>query len=134
MKTIRDVMSKPVVMIEEDRTVAEAAKLMGERRIGSLIVTRDGEPIGIVTERDVLTKAIACDLDICKVKVKDIMSSPLIVVKPDITVEDAIKVMAAKGIRRLPVEEEGEIIGIFTAADLVRLVAMAKQKLEEMKG
>ncbi|RLG51368.1 MAG: hypothetical protein DRN99_08660, partial [Thermoproteota archaeon] len=90
--------------------------------------------VGILTERDILTKAIACDLDICKLKVKEIMSSPLIVVKPDITVEDAIKVMAAKGIRRLPVEEEGEIIGIFTAADLVRLVAMAKQKLEEMKG
>ncbi|RLG54891.1 MAG: signal transduction protein, partial [Thermoproteota archaeon] len=85
MRTIRDVMSKPVVTIEEDKTVVEAAKLMGEKRIGSLIVTREGEPVGILTERDILTKAIACDLDICKLKVKEIMSSPLIVVKPDIT-------------------------------------------------
>jgi len=70
---VSDIMSKDVVTISADATMAEAAKVMGEKHIGSLVILEKGEPKGIVTERDLLSKVLAKGLDPAKVKVKDVM-------------------------------------------------------------
>jgi len=117
---IRDLMSHPVIAIDENATIEEAGKIMGKKYIGSLIVTRAGKPVGIFTERDLITKVIAKGLDFREFKVKDAMSRHLFVARPSISVDEAVKIMARGKFRRLPVEEGGKIIGIFTASDLIR--------------
>ncbi len=118
---IGDFMSKNVVMVDENEKVKDVAKLMGEKRIGSVIVTRDNKPYGIFTERDLLSKAFLDDG--LENAVKNYTSTPLITVSPEYTIEEVSKIMADMKIRRLVVIEDEKIIGIFTASDLVRALA-----------
>ncbi len=118
---IGDFMSRNVVMVDENLKVKEVAKMMGEKRIGSVIVTKDSKPYGIFTERDLLSKAFLDDgLDNA---VKNYTSTPLITVNPEYTIDEVSKIMADMKIRRLVVVEDGRIVGIFTASDLVRALA-----------
>jgi len=118
---IGDFMSRDVVMVDESVKVVDVAKLMGERRIGSVIVTRNGKPYGIFTERDFFSKAIIDDG--LESRVGIYASSPLITVSPEYTIEEASKIMADMKIRRLVVVEEEGVVGIFTASDLTKALA-----------
>ncbi len=118
---IGDYMEKEVVMVDEGEKVIDVARILGEKRIGSVIVTKNGKPYGIFTERDFFSRAIMDNgLDN---SVGMYASSPLITVSPEYTVEEASKIMADMKIRRLVVVAEGEIVGIFTASDLVRALS-----------
>lgn len=117
---IGDVMTKEVVKVEHSTKVIDVCKLMGERRIGSVIVTKDGKPYGIFTERDLLSKVLiggSLDDEVYKYS-----STPLVVVSKDYDVREAAKIMREMNIRRLVVIENEEVVGIFTASDLVRLL------------
>ncbi len=118
---IGEFMERDVVMVDESVKVIEVAKLMGEKRIGSVIVTRNGKPYGIFTERDFFSKAIIDDG--LENRVGMYASSPLITVSPEYTVEEASKIMADMKVRRLVVIEKDEVVGIFTASDLVRAIS-----------
>lgn len=111
---IKDVMDKKVVSIEHDATVAQAIKKMVESHVWSLVVEKQGLPVGVVTERDTLKRCIAKDLLPGKMTVDKIMSSPLISVRPDATIREAMGTMAEKDIRRLFVVEKGKIVGRIT--------------------
>ncbi len=118
---IGDYMEKEVVMVDEGEKVIDVARILGEKRIGSVIVTKNGKPYGIFTERDFFSRAVMDNgLDN---SVGMYASSPLITVSPEYTVEEASKIMADMKIRRLVVVAEGEIVGIFTASDLVRALS-----------
>ncbi len=118
---IRDFMSKDVMTVDENMKVIEVAKIMGEKRIGSVIVTKEGKPYGIFTERDLLSKAILDNgLDN---PVKNYTSTPLITVNPDYSINEVSKIMADMKIRRLVVVEDDKIVGIFTASDLTKALA-----------
>lgn len=117
---IGEVMTKHVVMVEHNTKVVEVCKLMGKSKIGSVIVTKEGKPFGIFTERDLLSKVLLSGS--LEDEVGKYASSPLIVVSPDYEVKEAARIMADLGIRRLVVMEEGEIRGIFTSSDLVRVL------------
>jgi len=118
---IRDFMSKEVVTVDENKKVIDVAKIMGEKRIGSVIVTKEGKPYGIFTERDLLSKAILDNgLDN---PVKNYTSTPLITVNPDYSINEVSKIMADMKIRRLVVVEDDKIVGIFTASDLTKALA-----------
>jgi len=119
---VKEVMKKNVVTIDAEKTIEEACKIMGEKHIGSLIVTIDNKPYGIFTERDLISKVISKNIDIKKAKVKDFMSSPLIFVKPDFHIREAAKIMVEMHIRRLPVIENNKLIGIFTSSDFVEAI------------
>jgi CBS domain-containing protein len=106
-------------------TVLAAARIMGRRHVGSLIVTRQGKPVGILTERDLLTKAFSKGLAPGRTRVKRLMSSPLTVVHPDRELKEAARIMAQLHIRRLPVLQNGQLVGIVTAADIVAALARA---------
>jgi CBS domain-containing protein len=114
-------MQEPVLKIDGDLTVEMAAEMMGKNHVGSLLVTKGKGNVGIVTERDVLSKVIAEKLDLEKVKVKEIMSKPLVTVDKDTEAEEVINVMAGKGVRRVLVTDEETIVGIFSTSDITKL-------------
>jgi CBS domain-containing protein len=118
-RLVADIMSKDVVTIIPDATMAEAARVMGAMRVGSLIVAVDEKPMGIVTERDLLSKIIAQDRDPDTVRVEDVMVAPLITIDPTATIKAAAQTMIAqKG--RLAVFRGDVLVGMLTAADLIK--------------
>jgi CBS domain-containing protein len=117
---IREAMKMNPVTVLPDATVMKAAQLMKEKKIGNCIVV-DKTPIGIITESDILKKVVALDLNASQVTVKDIMTSPIIIADPNISLEEAIKMMGKCNIRRLPVVENGRLIGILTQRDVSRI-------------
>lgn len=119
---VDDFMTKDVVMEDIEEPVENIAALMGRRRIGSVIITRDGQPCGIFTERDLLTGFLACGRALFT-EVGPECSAPMVTIPAGTSVHRAAATMALKHIRRLPVEKDGKIIGIVTARDLVAAYA-----------
>ena len=118
-------MSEGVVTADEETPVDSVAKIMGEKGIGSVIITRQGEPIGIFTERDLLTKFLAKDKSL-KIEVGKACSSPLNTAPLGISVHDAAEIMTSKHIRRLPITKKGKLVGILSARDLLEAYARSK--------
>jgi CBS domain-containing protein len=119
-QVVRDIMTKEIVTIDEGETALEAARIMSERRISSLIVVKDGVPMGIITERDFVKKVCAKQLEASAIKVGALMSKIRTVADPDTPIQVAVQRMANKGIRRLPIIHEGKVVGIITVTDLAR--------------
>jgi len=115
---VEDVMVKEVITINENASVKEAAGIMNQFEIGSIIVMRSGKAVGIVTERDLLKRVIAEGMDAKKTKVKDIMSSPLIVIAPDVEMEDAMRLMFEKKIKKLVVVDQKRLVGLVSLTDI----------------
>lgn len=128
MILVRDVMVNDVVSVDAEATLNEACRIMGEKHVGSVIVTKSGKPEGIFTERDLLSKVITKNVDIGRGRVKDYMSAPLTVIRPDYEIKEAARAMTQLHIRRLPVVENDRLVGIITSSDIVR--AIAKDPLE----
>jgi CBS domain-containing protein len=116
---VAEAMRTNIVKVEEGLSVAEASLSMYQRGEGFAIVSRQGKPIGIVTERDVTWKVAAKGLDPKNVKVAEIMSTPLITIDPNADLAEAAKVMKKHKIRRLAVVKEGAFNGILTVVDIV---------------
>lgn len=121
-------MTEKVVTATPNTTVAQAAKIMAERGVGSIIITRSKKPLGILTERDLLMKVISVDLKPSSVRVGKIMSKPIITIDPNADITEAARVMVRNRIRRLPVIERSKLIGILTASDFTAIAP----KLAEM--
>ena len=117
---IRDIMTKKVITIDECSTALDAAKLMAEKGISSLIVLNEGNPVGIVTERDFVKKICIKEVQISKVKIKDIMSKLRTFADPETPIEIAVQRMVNHKIRRLPILENGKLVGIITVTDLAK--------------
>ncbi len=115
---VGDFMTREVVAVPEGTRLAQVTDRMGKERIGSVLVTREKKPVGIFTERDLLTTLLAKKRPLT-MKVGEIASSPLITAPAGISLHEAAKRMASEHIRRLPLTKEGEIVGIITARDLV---------------
>jgi CBS domain-containing protein len=118
-KEVKEIMSKEVATIAPENNMKEAATTMGEKHIGSLIVEKYRTPVGIVTERDLLTKVLAKGKNIEKEKIENVMSYPLETICVTAKIRDAAKEMIKKK-GRLTVFECGKLMGIVTASDLIR--------------
>ncbi len=119
-------MTKSVITADEETSIDSVAKIMGQNRIGSVIITSQGEPKGIFTERDLLTKFLAKDKSL-EIEVGKACSSPLITAPLGISVHDAAEIMTTKQIRRLPITRKGKMVGIVTARDLVEAYARTQK-------
>jgi CBS domain-containing protein len=119
---VDDFMTKEVITADEKTEVASIAKIMGEKRIGSVIVTSKGEPFGIFTERDLLTTFLVKGKPLIA-KVGKEASSPLITASAGTSVHRAAALMVFKKIRRLPIAKGDKLVGIITARDLVEAYA-----------
>jgi CBS domain-containing protein len=118
---VKEAMKANPVKVDPNITVMKAAKLMKEKRIGNVLVVEKKQPIGILTESDILKKVVAEGKNASDVLVEEVMSTPIIVTDPYITLEEAMKTMGKCNIRRLPVVEKGELIGIITQKDISRI-------------
>jgi CBS domain-containing protein len=116
---VKDYMRKNIATVDLCVTICEASKAMADYNIGYLMVLEKANPVGIVTERDVVHRAIAKGLDSTKGTVEAIMSSPIIPIDPNASIEEAVDIMVKKKLRRLPVVKDSLIYGIFTARDLI---------------
>ncbi|MBI2937726.1 MAG: CBS domain-containing protein [Thaumarchaeota archaeon] len=118
-KLVKEIMSKNIVTITPEATVYEAARIMGEKHIGSLIVEKYDTAVGIITERDLLSEVLAQEKDLRAEKVEKIMSYPLVTICSTAKIKEAAQMMVnEKG--RLAVFDCGKIMGVITASDLIR--------------
>ncbi|MDI9619768.1 MAG: CBS domain-containing protein [Candidatus Nezhaarchaeota archaeon] len=119
---VSDVMSSSVVTVRDEYKAREAAKLMNEHDIGCVVVVdSQGRPVGIVTERDLVSRVMAKGMSGDEVTCRDVMSSPLITVEPRTPLTHAMSKMAKHGIRRLVVLERDKLKGIVTERDILRV-------------
>ena len=117
---VNQVMSKDVLTVEKSTSVQDAAQEMNRLNVGCVIVTDESKPIGIVTERDFVTK-VAAEGRPLFTEISEVMSSPIITINPEETIWEASEIMKEKLIHKLPVIEEKRIIGIITTSDIVRI-------------
>jgi CBS domain-containing protein len=120
LREILDDKGRGILTIEADASVIDAVARMVEANIGSLLVTDGGEIAGIVTERDYLRRVALEDCDNRTTAVREIMSSPLIVVTQDTSVDECMALMTDQRVRHLPVVEDGEVVGMVSIGDLVK--------------
>lgn len=128
--TVRKIM-RSFISIDSKAKVKDAARMMVERGVGSLIANREGLPFGIVTERDLVGKIVAQGADPSKLTVGDVMTAPLTTIDASATLIDAARKMVEKQIKRLVVTEHDKIIGIVSQTDLVQSMTDF-QKLAKM--
>jgi CBS domain-containing protein len=117
---VRDIMTKDLLTISEKDTALKAAQLMSEKGVSSLIVLSDDQPIGIITERDFIKKVCLKELKLSSVKVADMMSKIRTSASPDTSIDVAVQRMVNNRIRRLPIIENGKLVGIITVTDLAK--------------
>jgi CBS domain-containing protein len=120
MRPLAVMMKRNPRSISPEATLAEAAAMMRDTRVGAILVAEQGTFIGIVSETDLVRKAMAGQMNAAQAKVRAIMSSPVITIEQDRSAHDASDLMAEKGIRHLAVTEDGRIVGIVTVRDLLR--------------
>lgn len=121
---VSQAMEKSVMAVELNTTARECAKAMAKRGVSSAVITQRGRPVGIVTERDLVSKVMAEAIEAEKVLVRDIMSTPLITISPDALLKEAADLMAQYRIRRLVVVDgSGALVGIVTTGDIARTMA-----------
>ena len=116
-------MTEKVVSIDETKTIKEAASMMNEARIGSIIITKDDTPVGILTERDFVTKIAAKEIPL-STPLSEVMTKPLLAVGPNQTVWEAAEIMKNMEIHRVAVQEGNKIIGMVTTTDLVKICSI----------
>jgi CBS domain-containing protein len=118
---INDVMVSKVITIKKQTTIEKAVRLMNKHEIGCLVVEEEGKPVGIITERDLLKRVLAKSKETRKMKVEHIMTNGLISVSPKMEVEEAARLMCQKKIKKLPVVENGKLLGLVTLTDILRM-------------
>jgi len=120
---VKDVMVTNIITIEAGATARKAAELMNRHDIGCLVVVNNDKPIGIVTERDMLKRVMLQLRDPRRSRVSHIMSKPLITTSPETDLRDAVGLMNERRIKKLPVVEEGRLLGLISITDIVRSLA-----------
>jgi len=129
---VRDVMSSPVVTMDEDESSNKAAANMDMHDLGAVIVTnKAGKSIGIITERDLVIRVIAKNLKPDTVKAKEIMTTPLVTIEPEATISDAARRMTRLDIRRLGVIYKGNLVGIISSKDILGVMPELIESMQE---
>ena len=130
--SVRNAMTRNPRSIDASASVVEAARLMREGDIGSLPITEDEKLVGMITDRDITTRVVAEAADPSTTSVGDVYSRDLISVEPDSDLEQAVELMARHQVRRLPVVEDGRLVGIVAQADVALTLKENEQKTGEL--
>lgn len=117
---VKDIMSKNVITVGEDTTVKEALETMDKNKVSSLLISCGGDrPFGIVTRKDIIREMVIKEGDI-GMQISKIMTSPLLFATPNLRIKDAATLIDRHKVRRLPVLQKGEIVGIVSTSDIFR--------------
>ena len=122
MATVRDILARKgsrVFSVTVDDSVMTAARLMNERKIGGVVVTDEGQMVGIFTERDILRSIVAEPRDPTATTVREVMTSPVATCRSETSVDECVAVMTRKSIRHLPVVDDQSVCGIVTSSDIL---------------
>jgi CBS domain-containing protein len=129
---VKDVMSSPVITIGASETVNKVAGFMEIHKLGCIIVTEDdGRPIGIITERDLVTRVLAKNKQANQLIAKNVMTSPLITITPDETLSNAARQMSRLNVRRLGVVYKGDLVGIISSKDILAITPELLETIQE---
>ncbi len=129
---VGDIMKRNVITVNEKENVITVAKLMKEHDIGSIVVTKDKKAEGIITERDIIRKVVIRNKEPANISAGEVMTSPIMVIKPNVSIEDAAKVLKSHKIKRLPViNDKKEVIGIITEGDIMSIFPAVIDLIEE---
>lgn len=119
---VKDVMVRNVRTVNPEETILNATEIMNQHEIGCMVITENGKPVGIVTERDILKRVVSKRKDPAKTKLNEVMSKPLVTVKPYITIASAARIMIKQKIKKLLVTDDGQLMGILSLTDLIPLL------------
>ena len=131
VRHLLDRKGRALFSIEPETPVLEAVRMMADRFVGALLVMRGTELAGIVSERDYARKVVLLGRSSADTPVRQIMTSPVITVSPDNSVQDCMRLMTERRIRHLPVVESGRVIGMISIGDLVKAVIEDQQQTIE---
>ena len=131
-KSVRDAMTEDPRSISQSESVVEAARLMRKEDVGSLPITDDEKLVGMITDRDITTRVAAEAANPSTTSVGDVCSRDPVSVEPDNDLEDALQLMARHQVRRLPVVENGRLVGIVAQADVALALKENEQKTGEL--
>lgn len=120
LRTILDEKDRTIQAVGPQASVLEAVNKMCETRVGALLVEELGKPIGILSERDIMTRLVLQQRDAARTTVREIMTPEVLCIDPDRSPEEAMSLMTARRVRHLPVMEGRSVIGIISIGDLVR--------------
>jgi len=120
LRPLAVMMNRKIRTVSPDAALTEAAGLMRDTRVGALMVFEQGSYVGVVSETDLVRKAMAGGLDPAQTRVRTVMSSPVITIEIDRSAHDASDLMAEKGIRHLAITQDGQIVGMVSVRDLLR--------------
>jgi CBS domain-containing protein len=135
VESVLDRKGRDVWFIGPDATVFDAIRRMAEKNVGALVVMEGGDVLGIVSERDYTRKVILENRSSKDAKVREIMTKDLVVVAPETTVEEAMRIMTHNRVRHLPVIDGGRVVGIVSIGDLVeRMIATQRLVMEQLEG
>jgi len=129
---VRDIMSSPVIAMGEDAPANRVAELMDKHDLGCIIVTnKEGKPLGIITERDLVVRVLAKNAKPDTLKANEVMTSPLITIEPDATISDAARKMSKLDIRRLGVIYKKQITGLLSSKDILGVMPELIEVIQE---
>jgi len=129
---VKDVMSSPVLTTGEDAPSNKVARLMDENKVGAVVVTnKEGKPLGIITEKDLVIRVLSKNLTPDAVKAKDIMTSPLVTIEPEATISEAARKMSSIDIRRLGVLYKGNLVGLISSKDILSVMPELIEIIQE---
>ncbi|MEM4704290.1 MAG: CBS domain-containing protein [Candidatus Bathyarchaeia archaeon] len=129
---VRDIMSKDVRVVRPDTTIREVVATMNKFNIGSIVVVQGNRPVGIITERDILRKAIETSMTPESLTARHIMSSPVVTIDENTSIEEAAKIMAKKKVKKLPVMNNGKLVGMVTHTDIALKMPTLLSTMEEI--
>lgn len=130
---VKEVMTSPVIPIQENESVEVAARMLEHYNIGSLPVCgEDGKLCGVITDRDLVTRCLASNRKPERTRVRDVMTGSVVCAQPDWDVQDAAKMMGNNQIRRLPVTENGILCGMVSLGDLAEKTSMENCAVEAL--
>jgi CBS domain-containing protein len=130
MTKIRDLMIKKVITLQASASVHQAVKLMNENKIGSLVIVRNGETVGILTERDLLERVLEKCKNPKETHVFEVMTSHVITGTPDMEIPEATSLMFENKVKKLPIVEGNKLVGIVTLTDIARATSVDAETLE----
>jgi CBS domain-containing protein len=129
---VRDAMTKNPKVVRRDTSVQEVVATMNKFDISSVIVVQEERPVGIITHKDIMLKIVQPRIPPDAVTAREIMSAPIVTINEDASIEEAVRLMAKKSIKKLPVVTDHKLIGIITSLDLVRVEPKLTALMEDL--
>ncbi|MBU2589563.1 MAG: CBS domain-containing protein [Nanoarchaeota archaeon] len=130
--TVTDAMSENPIKVPLDLDLVKCSKIMHKKKVGSILVVNENRLVGLITEKDIVSKVVAKNKNPKKIKAKDIMTKKLITIEPNMDVESAMKLMRIEEVRRLPViGKDKTLLGLLTIKDIMRIQSHLYEYMKE---